>query len=149
MTNPVMVPDAMTGLLCSSARRPPPPPSASTHHLLHLRVSQINGCSLCIGRNARAREIKAGRRTRRNGSGPSAPGESRHFSDAERAALELAERVTQLTDGSDQVPDDVWNAAADIYDEKELASLLVSIAAFNAWNRLQRGHPAAGSGSAG
>ncbi len=48
----------------------------------------------------------------------------------------LAEAATRLADRSDPVPDDVWDAAADDYDEKELAGLLISIAAINAWNRL-------------
>ena len=62
--------------------------------------------------------------------------ESPYFSDAERAALALAECVTRLADRPDAVPDDVWDDAADIYDEKELSSLLLSIAAINVWNRL-------------
>jgi alkylhydroperoxidase family enzyme len=62
--------------------------------------------------------------------------ESPYFSDAERAALALAESVTRLADRPDAVPDAVWADAADHYDEKELASLLVSIAAINVWNRL-------------
>ncbi|MBC3194708.1 carboxymuconolactone decarboxylase family protein [Pseudonocardia sp. C8] len=135
MTNPVMVlPDAMTGLLQFSKAAAATTVPASTHHLLHLRVSQINGCSLCV--DMHAREMKQAGEPDERIWAVGAWRESPHFSDAERAALELAERVTRLADGSDPVPDDVWNAAADIYDEKELASLLVSIAAINAWNRL-------------
>ncbi len=59
-----------------------------------------------------------------------------YFTDAERAALALAEAATRLADRPDPVPDAVWDDAADHYDEKELAGLLVSIAAINAWNRL-------------
>jgi alkylhydroperoxidase family enzyme len=62
--------------------------------------------------------------------------ESPYFSDAERAALALAECLTRLADRSDAVPDAVWATAADHYDEKELSSLLVSISAINVWNRL-------------
>ncbi len=62
--------------------------------------------------------------------------ESPVFSDAERAALDLAEHVTRLADQFDAVPDNVWDNAADHYDEKELSALLVSIAAINVWNRL-------------
>ena len=44
--------------------------------------------------------------------------------------------MTRLADRPDAVPDAVWDDAADIYDEKELSSLLLSIAAINVWNRL-------------
>ena len=61
---------------------------------------------------------------------------ARALSDAERAALALAECVTRLADRPDPVPDAVWDDAADHYDEKVLSSLLVSIGAINVWNRL-------------
>ena len=44
--------------------------------------------------------------------------------------------MTRLADRPDAVPDAVWADAADRYDEKELSSLLVSIATINVWNRL-------------
>ena len=69
-------------------------------------------------------------------SGASEHGESPLFSDAERAALDLAEHVTRLADQFDAVPDIVWENAVDHYDETELSSLLISIAAINVWNRL-------------
>jgi alkylhydroperoxidase family enzyme len=55
---------------------------------------------------------------------------------AERAALTLAEAMTRLSDRADPVPDDVWAAATEHYDEQELAALTLSIAAVNLWNRL-------------
>ena len=58
------------------------------------------------------------------------------MTDEERAALALAECVTRLADRPDAVPDDVWAEAAAQYDEAALASLVVDIAAINAWNRL-------------
>ena len=82
------------------------------------------------------RELKeAGEKA--SGSGASGPWrESPYFSDAERLALALAEYVTRLADRPDVVPDAVWDAAADHYDDKELSSLLLSIVAINVWNRL-------------
>jgi alkylhydroperoxidase family enzyme len=59
-----------------------------------------------------------------------------YFTDGERAALALTEAATRLADRSDPVPDDVWEAAADHFDEKELAGLVLGIAAINAWNRI-------------
>lgn len=58
------------------------------------------------------------------------------FSDAERAALELSEAVTRLSDRSDPVPDEIWKEAAGNYDERALASLILWMALTNVWNRL-------------
>jgi AhpD family alkylhydroperoxidase len=135
MTNPVKVlPDAMKALLALSQAAQAGTVPATTHHLIHLRVSQINGCSLCV--DMHARELKdAGEKDERIW-GVGAWRESPYFSDAERAALALAECVTRLADQADAVPDAVWNDATDHYDEEELSSLLVSIGAINVWNRL-------------
>jgi AhpD family alkylhydroperoxidase len=135
MTNPVMVlPDAMKALLALGKAAQSGTAPVTTHKLIALRVSQINGCSLCV--DMHARELKeAGEKDERIW-GVGAWRESPYFSDAERAALALAECVTRLADRPDAVPDSVWDAAADHYDEKELSSLLLSIAAINVWNRL-------------
>lgn len=135
MTNPVMVlPDAMKALLALSRAAQSGTVPETTHKLIHLRVSQINGCSMCV--DMHARELKqAGEKDERIW-GVGAWRESPYFSDAERAALALAECVTRLADQPDAVPDPVWDDAADHYDEKELSSLLLSIAAINVWNRL-------------
>ncbi len=106
----------------------------TTHHLIHLRVSQINGCSVCV--DMHAREMKDAGESDEKIWAVGAWRESPHFDDAERAALALAESVTRLADSTDAVPDAVWDAAADVYDEKELSSLLVSISGINVWNRL-------------
>jgi len=59
-----------------------------------------------------------------------------YFTEAERAALALTEAVTRLADREDPVPDAVWNEAAKHFDERELATLILSIAVINVWNRL-------------
>jgi AhpD family alkylhydroperoxidase len=135
MTHPVMVlPDALKALLALGKAAQSSTVPETTHKLIHLRVSQINGCSLCV--DMHARELKeAGEKDERIW-GVGAWRESPYFSDAERAALALAECVTRLADRPDAVPDAVWDDAADHYDEKELSSLLVSIAAINVFNRL-------------
>jgi AhpD family alkylhydroperoxidase len=102
------------------------------HQLIQLRVSQINGYSVCV--DMHARELKNVGETDERIWGIGAWRESPFFSDAERAALDLAEHVTRLADQFDAVPDNVWDNAAD-HDEKELSALLVSIAAINVWNR--------------
>src|SRR2546423_7181225 len=135
MTQPVMVlPEAMKALHALSKAAQSGSVPETTHQLVHLRVRQINGCSVCV--DMHARELKeAGEKDERIW-GVGAWRESPYFGDAERAALALAECVTRLADRPDAVPDAVWDDAADHYDEKELSSLLLSIAAINVWNRL-------------
>jgi alkylhydroperoxidase family enzyme len=58
------------------------------------------------------------------------------FTDAERAALALAEAITRLADRPDAVPDPVWDEAARHYDEPQLAALILWIATTNLFNRL-------------
>ena len=135
MTHPVQVlPDAMTALLALNKAARAGTVPATTHQLVHLRVSQINGCSVCV--DMHARELKEAGESDERIWGVGAWRESPHFSAAERAALALAECLTRLADRHDAVPDDVWADATEHYDEQELASLLVSIAGINVWNRL-------------
>jgi AhpD family alkylhydroperoxidase len=106
----------------------------STLELVHLRVSQINGCAPCIDSGWRAAK-KAGESDERlfNVAGwRHAP----YYSDAERAALALAEATTRLADREDAVPDAIWNEAARHHDEKALAALVTYIALSNFFNRL-------------
>jgi AhpD family alkylhydroperoxidase len=135
MTHPVKVlPDAMKALYALNKAARSGSVSESTHQLVHLRVSQINGCSVCV--DMHARELKDGGEKDERIWGVGAWRESPHFTDAERAALALAECLTRLADRPDAVPDAEWADAAKHYDEQELASLLVSIAGINVWNRL-------------
>jgi alkylhydroperoxidase family enzyme len=62
--------------------------------------------------------------------------EAPYFTDAERAALALAEAVTRLSDREDPVPDKVWDEAARHYSEQELGALVLSIGMVNLWNRV-------------
>jgi len=135
MKHPVYVlPDAMKALAALSRSAESDSVPETTHQLVHLRVSQINGCSQCVDMHARALKDLGEKDERIWGVG--AWRESPYFTDAERAALALAESMTRLADRPDAVSDAVWDDAADHYDEKELAALLVSIAAINVWNRL-------------
>ncbi|MBN9101078.1 MULTISPECIES: carboxymuconolactone decarboxylase family protein [unclassified Pseudonocardia] len=135
MTHPVAVlPDALKALVALSSAAETGTVPTTTHKLVHLRASQINGCGVCV--DMHARELRHLGESDERIVGVAAWRDTPYFTDAERAALALAEAATRLADRPDPVPDAVWDAAADHFDEKELAGLLVSIAAINAWNRL-------------
>jgi AhpD family alkylhydroperoxidase len=102
--------------------------------LVHLRVSQINGCSACVAGGALGAK-KAGETDERLFA-VAAWREAPWFTDAERAALALAEAMTRLADRADAVPDAVWDEAARHYDETQLAALILWIATTNLFNRL-------------
>ena len=106
----------------------------ATLELVHLRASQINGCSACVDSGAKAAR-KAGETEERLAT-VVAWREAPYFNDAERAALALAEAATRLADRPDPVTDEVWDAAAAHYDEKGLAAIVLMIAVTNLFNRL-------------
>lgn len=102
--------------------------------MVHLRASQINGCSLCVAMHAS--DLKKGGETDERLFTVAAWREAPWFSEAERAALALTEAVTRLSDRADPVPDDVWGEAARYYEERALSALLLAISTINVWNRL-------------
>ncbi|MCP9951550.1 carboxymuconolactone decarboxylase family protein [Actinomadura madurae] len=110
------------------------PVPQSTLELVRLRVSQINGCAFCV--NMHATDAKKAGETDERLWSVSAWREAPFFTDEERAALALAEAATRIGENPDGVSDDVWNDAADHYDEESLAALVMVIAAINAWNRI-------------
>jgi AhpD family alkylhydroperoxidase len=108
--------------------------SETTLYLVHLRASQINGCSVCV--DIHSRELEFTGESSERIAMVAAWRESPYFSDAERAALALTEAATRIADRPDPVPDEVWDEAARHYSEPQLAALVVAIAAINAYNRL-------------
>jgi AhpD family alkylhydroperoxidase len=135
MTHPVMVlPDAMKALLALSKATKSGTVPDVTHALIHLRVSQINGCSACV--DGGSRTAKKGGETDERLFAVAAWRHAPSFSEAERAALALGEAATRLADRPDPVPDAIWNEAARHYDEKGLAALVLWIALTNVFNRL-------------
>jgi AhpD family alkylhydroperoxidase len=135
MNNPALIlPDARQALLAANKATDECGLPHIVIKLVHLRASQINGCSVCV--DMHARELKwegeADDRIFAVGAWRDAP----YFSDAERAALALTEAVTRLSDREDPVPDEIFAEAAKHFDEKAMAALLLSIALINVWNRL-------------
>jgi AhpD family alkylhydroperoxidase len=133
--NPAMhFPDAMQAALALSSAVEKSSLSATIRGLVHQRVSQVNGCSVCVDMGWR--NLKGAGETDERLFAVSAWRDAPYFTDAERAALALAEAATRIADRSDPVPDEVWDEAASHFSERELAALTLSIALTNLWNRL-------------
>jgi AhpD family alkylhydroperoxidase len=105
-----------------------------TLELVHLRASQINGCSFCVVAGTQSAK-KAGETDERLFA-VAAWREAPYFTDAERAALALTEAVTRLADRPDAVSDEIWEEATRHYDEKGLSAIILMIATTNLFNRL-------------
>ncbi len=108
--------------------------SPPTLELVHLRASQINGCGACVDMGARAAG-KAGETPERLWS-LVAWREAPYYTDAERAALALTEAATRMADRPDAVSDAIWDDAADHFDERGLAAIILMIAMTNFFNRI-------------
>ncbi|WP_078627771.1 carboxymuconolactone decarboxylase family protein [Streptomyces synnematoformans] len=134
MQNPAMILDAMqpVGDMYKAIYAGGVP--KTTLDLVHLRASQINGCSACVDSGSRGAR-KSGE-TEERLTAVAAWRETPYFTDAERAALALAEAATRMADRSDPVPDEIWNQATEHYDEKGMAAIVLMIAVTNLFNRL-------------
>jgi AhpD family alkylhydroperoxidase len=135
MKNPVMVlPDALQSLLALSATIEKCGVPLKTRKLIHLRVSQINGCSVCL--DMHGCELISANETNERLLTVAAWRDAPYFTPAERAALALAESATRLSDRPNAVPDEEWEEAARYYDERQLAALVLSIGLINLFNRV-------------
>ncbi|MFD0397092.1 carboxymuconolactone decarboxylase family protein [Kitasatospora sp. NPDC059811] len=105
----------------------------ATQEMVKLRASQINGCGYCVDMHFKDAVHGGEEATRLNLV--AAWREATVFTDAERAALELAEQGTRLADAAGGVTDEAWANAAKYYDEEQLAALVALIAIINAFNR--------------
>lgn len=100
--------------------------------LVRIRASQMNGCGFCLGMHTTA--ARSAGETEARISELSRWNDSPLYTDKERAALALTEAVTFVAD--EHVSDEVYRAAAEHFDDVELAHLLWTIVAINAWNRI-------------
>jgi AhpD family alkylhydroperoxidase len=110
------------------------PLPAATQELVALRVSQINGCAVCIDMHTKEAAAAGEAPVRLNLV--AAWREATVFTEAERAALELAEEGTRVADAAGGVSDEVWANAAKHYDEEQLTALVILVSFMNSVNRL-------------
>ena len=102
-------------------------------NLVLVRASQINGCAVCLDMHTKDAEHEGETSVRLNLV--AAWRDAKVFTDAERAALDLAEQGTRIADGGG-VTDDAWTNAAKYFDSEQLGALVATIAVINAYNRL-------------
>src|SRR3954463_9899717 len=115
MTQPVFAVDgameAMQALAKSVSRARVP----INTELVHLRASQINGCSVCVDMHSKA--LRKSGESEERVFAVAAWRDTPYFSDAERAAFALTEALTRVADRGEIVPDALWDAAAEHFDE--------------------------------
>jgi AhpD family alkylhydroperoxidase len=104
---------------------------SQTLELVHMRASQINGCSACVDAGAKKPGVSPEKLL-----AVSAWYENPLFDDAERAALALTEAATRLSDRPGAVTDEIWAEAAKHYDERQLSALVLMVAITNFFNRI-------------
>ncbi|MDF1487675.1 carboxymuconolactone decarboxylase family protein [Tessaracoccus caeni] len=101
--------------------------------LLKLRASIVNGCGFCIDMHAtEGARCGISQRKLHAVAGWQHAGEL--FDERERAVLALTDAVTLI--GPDSVNDEVWDAAAQHFDDSALGALVLAIATINVWNRI-------------
>ncbi|MFE7743549.1 carboxymuconolactone decarboxylase family protein [Nocardia sp. NPDC057455] len=106
----------------------------STVEMVELRASQINGCGWCT--DVHTKELAAAGETAVRINLVAAWRESSVFTEAERAALALAEEGTRLADAHQGVSDETWAQVREHYDDDQVAALIYLVAMINAANRL-------------
>ena len=106
----------------------------STQELMGLRASQINGCGWCV--DIHTKEAAAAGESALRINLVAAWRETTVFTEAEQAALALAEEGTRLADAHHGVSDETWAQVRKHYDDDQIAALVFLVAMINAANRL-------------
>ncbi|NKQ59374.1 carboxymuconolactone decarboxylase family protein [Amycolatopsis sp. K13G38] len=106
----------------------------TTRELVNLRASQINGCAYCTDMHSKDAAHNGETAVRLNLV--AVWREATVFTEAERAALALAEEGTRLADAHQGVSDETWAQVQKHYDDHQIGALVAQIAGINAWNRL-------------
>src|SRR2546421_12910689 len=124
MKNPALIlPDAMQAIQALQVATEKGSVPAATLGLVHLRASQINGCSVCV--DAGTCHVKQAGETDERLCAVAACREAHYFSEAERAAVALTKAVTQLSDQADAGPDAIWGEGGRQFARPALADLIL------------------------
>ncbi|AZP21059.1 carboxymuconolactone decarboxylase family protein [Streptomyces aquilus] len=106
----------------------------SLRELVELRVGQINGCGFCV--DIHTKEAAAAGESAVRLALVSAWRHSTVFTEAERAALALAEEGTRLADSAQGVTDETWAEVRKHFDDDEVGTLVCVISLINAATRM-------------
>lgn len=106
----------------------------ATQELVRIRASQINGCGYCV--DMHTKDAAHAGETQQRLNLVAAWREATVFTEAERAALALAEEGTRLADAHEGVSDDTWEQVRKHYDDEQISALIAVVATINAWNRI-------------
>jgi AhpD family alkylhydroperoxidase len=100
--------------------------------LVKLRASQINGCGYCV--NLHSQDARKAGETEQRVFAISAWWETPFFTEAERAALQLAEEITRISEAG--LKEATFQNAKKYFSETEIAQLIFITTVTNSWNRL-------------
>ena len=103
-------------------------------HLVRIRASQINGCSYCTDMHSLDLLQFGADQQQRIALLPVWRESAKFYTEQEKAALQLTEAITLIS--VDHVPDDVYEVAAQAFDEKDLARLISLLITINMWTRV-------------
>ncbi|KAB0641381.1 carboxymuconolactone decarboxylase family protein [Burkholderia latens] len=101
--------------------------------LVYLRVSQINNCAYCLDMHTRDL-LKKGVKVDKLALVQAWREAGNLFDERERAALAWAESVTLVA--ATGVPDEAYDAARAVFDEREIVDLTIAISLMNTYNRM-------------
>ncbi|MFF3630933.1 carboxymuconolactone decarboxylase family protein [Streptomyces sp. NPDC002164] len=104
----------------------------SLRELVELRVDQINGCGFCV--DIHTKEAATAGETTLRLNLVAVWRHSTVFTDAERAALALAEEGTRL--GDHGVSDETWAEVRKHFDDDQVGALVCLVALINAATRM-------------
>jgi AhpD family alkylhydroperoxidase len=107
---------------------------APTQELVKIRASQINGCAACT--DMHTKDALRAEESQQRLNLVAAWRDATVFTEAERAALALAEQGTRIADAAGGVTDEAWANAAKHYDDDQLAALVSLVALINTYNRI-------------
>ncbi|WP_113651190.1 carboxymuconolactone decarboxylase family protein [Pedobacter namyangjuensis] len=107
--------------------------SKTTKELIKIRASQINGCAFCI--NMHTTDARKHGETEKRIYLLNAWKEVENlYTDEERVVLALTEEITLIASGG--VSDATYKKAQTMFNDTEIAQIIMAIIAINAWNRL-------------
>ncbi|TGM58448.1 carboxymuconolactone decarboxylase family protein [Leptospira adleri] len=102
------------------------------YELIKIRSSQINGCAYCI--DMHTKDLRARGEAEKRIYLLDAWREATFYSEKEKAALELTEKITKISE--EGVPDETYERVRKHFGEKEFVALIILINTINSWNRI-------------